>query len=114
MGLLNLWRAVAVALGLIVVVVLCESRAFTADVEAPQLSGKLGTPIQLFNGKDLEGWVWYQRPPREGKNDPAVVKLEDVWSVEDGILKSKGKPNGYLRTNKDFKNFVLTVEERHV
>jgi hypothetical protein len=114
MGLQNLSRSVAGVLGLIVVAALCQSGAIAADPEAPKLSGKLGTSIQLFNGKDLEGWVWYQRPPREGKNDPAVVKLEDVWSVEDGILKSKGKPNGYIRTNNDFKNFVLTVEERHV
>jgi Domain of Unknown Function (DUF1080) len=85
-----------------------------AKPSVPALSGKLGTPIQLFNGKDLDGWVWYQRPPRPGKNDPAEVKLEDVWTVKDGVLHLKGKPNGYLRNEKEFKNYVLTVEERHV
>src|SRR4051812_15182537 len=106
----NLW-ATAGVLCLVVIAGSREPHAAGGEPEVPQLSGKLGTPIEIFNGKDLEGWVWYQRPPREGKNDPAVVKLEDVWSVDGGILKSKGKPNGYLRTNKDFKNFVLTVEE---
>jgi hypothetical protein len=114
MNLQNLWR---VAIGFLCLILIGGSHAnhvTGAEPEVPQLSGKLGTPIELFNGKDLDGWVWYQRPPREGKNDPAVVKLEDVWSVDGGILKLKGKPNGYIRTNKDFKNFVLTVEERHV
>ena len=30
-------------------------------------SGKLGKPIALFNGRDLDGWIWYQRPPKPGK-----------------------------------------------
>lgn len=80
----------------------------------PAISGKLGTPIQLFNGHDLDGWTWFQRPPRPGKNDPADAKLSDVWTVHHGTLHSKGAPIGYLRTQAEFKNFVLTVEERHL
>jgi hypothetical protein len=99
---------------LAITVALAADAAKSDSLTIPPLSGKLGTPIQLFNGKDLDGWVWYQRPPREGKNDPAEVKLEDVWSVKDGLLHSKGKPTGYLRTDKDFTNYILTVEERHV
>jgi len=56
--------------------------------------------VELFNGKDLEGW----RP--EGKLDS--------WKVEDGILRASGAMchlfyNGPVH-NADFKNFELEVE----
>jgi hypothetical protein len=72
---------------------------------AHPLSGKLGTPVDLFNGKDLTGWSWHA--------DDAS-KIEDVWTVKDGILHcAKGK-KGYIRLDKEYANFVLTVEQRHV
>jgi Domain of Unknown Function (DUF1080) len=43
------------------------------------------------------------------------VPIGDVWSVRDGLLLTKGKPTGYIRTERDFPpNYVLTVEFRHV
>jgi len=78
------------------------------------LSGKLGTPVELFDGQDAEGWIWYQRPPKAGATQPAPVKLEDVWTVHDGILHDQGRPIGYIRTEKDYDNYVLYVEQRHV
>ena len=63
-------------------------------------------PVQLFNGKDLSGWVWIEGSDGKGS------KIEDVWSVEDGVLKCKGKPGGYIRTEKDYTNYVLKVEWR--
>jgi hypothetical protein len=86
----------------------------TAPAAAPTISGKLGTPIQLFNGKDLTGWTWFARPP---KGDPATqpsAKLEDVWSVHDGVLHDVGKPTGYVYSNKEFSNYRLIVEQRHI
>src|SRR5205823_10793648 len=80
----------------------------------PPLSGALGTPVQLFNGKDLHGWVWYQRPPRTA-TAPAAVDIEQVWSVADGVLHTRGKPTGYIHTEKAFgENYLLTVEQRHI
>ena len=39
--------------------------------------------------------------------------MEDVWSVEDGVLVCKGRPVGYLRTIKDdYRDYVLTLEWR--
>jgi hypothetical protein len=77
-------------------------------------AGKLGTPVQLFNGKDLSGWVFVTRPPPEPATQPAA-KVEDVWSVKDGVIHCVGKPNGYIRTEKEFPpHFVLTIEYRHV
>jgi len=60
---------------------------------------------QLFNGKDLSGWTWVTNKMR--------FKIDDVWSVEDGILKCKGDPRGYIRTKRgDFHDYVLVVEWR--
>ncbi len=62
-------------------------------------------PISLFNGKDLSGWTHYLR----GED----AKASDVWSVEDGVLICKGRPVGYLRTEKeDFSDYELTLEWR--
>ena len=61
--------------------------------------------VALFNGKNLEGWTYHL--------DDANVKMEEVWSVADGVLSCKGRPVGYLRTIKgDFHDYVLTLEWR--
>jgi hypothetical protein len=84
----------------------------TTAPSAPQISGKLGKPIQLFNGKDLDGWFWFAKPSQDATAAPA--EMGDVWSVHDGILHDAGKPTGYLRTTKDLPaNFILVVEQRH-
>ncbi|MCC6352914.1 MAG: DUF1080 domain-containing protein [Verrucomicrobiae bacterium] len=59
---------------------------------------------QLFNGKDLSGWEHFLVEP--GK------RLEDVWSVNGGILVCKGEPHGYLCTKGSFTNFRAVVEWR--
>ncbi len=88
-----------------------------ADTPAtvPALSGKLGTPIQLLNGKDLTGWVWREKGEGTAVKAPGEgAKLEDVWTVKNGSLHDKGTPTGYIRTEASYDNYVLTVEERHV
>jgi hypothetical protein len=60
--------------------------------------------IMLFDGKSLEGWDCHLVDPN--------VKMEDVWSVKDGVLVCKGEPLGYLHTTRDFKNFKLTLQWR--
>src|SRR5687767_6543068 len=63
------------------------------------------TADALFNGKDLAGWKWVCE--KEG------VKADEVWSVNDGVLACKGKPRGYIRTEKDdYENYVLELEWR--
>jgi hypothetical protein len=62
-------------------------------------------PVALFNGKDLAGWV--------AVLDKPGVTIDDVWSVEDGVIKCKGQPAGYIRTKgDDYKDYVLNVEWR--
>lgn len=59
----------------------------------------------LFNGHDLEGWTYHLEKPD--------ARMEDVWSVRDGVLVCKGRPAGYLITKKnDFENYELTLEWR--
>src|ERR1044071_2494368 len=50
---------------------------------------------------DLTGWTFFLE--KGGK-------MEDVWSVKDGVLICKGNPIGYIRTEKDYKSYVLKVE----
>ena len=60
--------------------------------------------VKLFNGKNLDGWVAHLR---------GDGKLEDVWSVNDeGVLICKGRPVGYIRTEKSYTNYVLELEWR--
>ena len=56
---------------------------------------------ELFNGKDLTGWVDVNTSP-------------DTWSVRDGLLVCKGQPIGVMRSEKQYENFLLHVEWRHL
>jgi hypothetical protein len=80
-----------------------------STLAATSLSASAATspdsPIALFNGSDLSGWTAF---PAEAA-PPA-----DTWKVEDGVLRTTGKPNGYIRSEGRFENYVLTVEWRWV
>ncbi|MCG6922417.1 MAG: DUF1080 domain-containing protein [Acidobacteria bacterium] len=60
--------------------------------------------IPLFNGKDLSGWSYFLVDPD--------VAMEDVWSVQDGLLVCKGEPLGYLYTTAEYTSYELVVEWR--
>ena len=66
------------------------------------LSGK-GIPhwVDLFNGKDLTGWVDVNTSP-------------ETWYVKDGMLICMGKPIGVMRSDRQYENFLLHVEWRHM
>lgn len=55
----------------------------------------------LFNGKDLTGWV-------------NVNTSEDTWSVRNGELICSGHPIGVMRTAKEYDNFILHIEWKHI
>jgi hypothetical protein len=55
----------------------------------------------LFNGRDLTGWVNVNTDP-------------DTWKVRDGLLICSGKPIGVMRTAKQYENFVLHIEWMHM
>ncbi|MGQ9728558.1 MAG: 3-keto-disaccharide hydrolase, partial [Candidatus Fervidibacter sp.] len=58
--------------------------------------------VPIFNGKDLTGFV-----PFLPSGDPAKT-----WQVRDGTIVCSGRPHGYLRTEKEFGNFILRFEYR--
>jgi hypothetical protein len=53
--------------------------------------------INLFNGKDFEGWHMY---------------LKDAWKVRDGAIWCTGNPTGFIRTKKEYSDFKLVFEWR--
>lgn len=55
----------------------------------------------LFNGRDLSGWI-------------NVNTDEKTWSVRDGLLVCSGHPIGVMRSDKQYENFVLHIEWRHM
>ena len=74
---------------------------------APDLTKvKWGTPISIFNGKDLSGWK------KMGTDDSA-------WKVVDGVLRNevvhapgKHKTFANIRTEREFEDFNLLLEFR--
>ncbi len=80
-----------IALGLLVILSLPGSVPLRADDDFRP----------LFNGKDLTGWV------------PVNVAPE-TFTVRDGMIVSTGKPTGVLRTDRQYENFVIELEWRHL
>jgi hypothetical protein len=68
----------------------------------------------LFNGKDLQGWVPVVRMEDGSakKYREHEVGEQSTFFVEGGLLKTTGKPNGYVRTSDVYDNFVFHVEVR--
>lgn len=73
----------------IAVVLLFGSNAYAQDGFKP-----------LFNGKDLSGWVNVNCAP-------------NTWFVKDDMIITTGKPTGYLRTDRQYENFILEFEWFH-
>lgn len=80
-------------------VILTAAVSFVASV--PTDAGDLPQFTPLFNGKDLTGWV-------------NVNTADDTWSVRDGLLVCTGHPIGVMRTEKQYENFLLHIEWRHM
>lgn len=55
----------------------------------------------LFNEKDLSGWV-------------PVNVAPNTFTAKDGLIVSTGKPTGILRSAKQYENFILELEWRHM
>jgi hypothetical protein len=66
------------------------------DIYVTELNRK-----ELFNGKDLSGWININCAP-------------STWRAEDGMIRCTGAPTGQMRTEKMYENFVLDVDWRHL
>ena len=76
---------------------------------APDLAKvRFGSPVVLFNGRDLTGWKLTE------------ARAVNGWSAKDGLLinlpmQASGQPHlsyGNLRTEQEFEDFNLTLETR--
>jgi hypothetical protein len=75
-------------------ILLLSSIAATAQQALPKWES-------LFNGKDLTGWIDVNTSP-------------ETWSVKDGLLICHGQPIGVMRSAKQYENFVLHIEWKHI
>jgi Domain of Unknown Function (DUF1080) len=57
--------------------------------------------VPMFNGKDLTGWVNVNCAP-------------DTFLARDNMVITTGKPTGYLRTVKQYENFIADFEWMHI
>lgn len=56
--------------------------------------------VPMFNGKDLTGWVNVNCGPK-------------TFTVQDDCVVTDGRPTGFLRTEKQYENFVLEMDWMH-
>jgi hypothetical protein len=57
--------------------------------------------VPLFNGRDLTGWINVNCAPA-------------TWSVREGMIFCTGVPTGVLRTQRQFENFILELDWKHL
>lgn len=73
----------------------------------PAASGPATAPadeagfVPLFDGKTLRGWA-------------PVNVAPNTFTVRDGMIVSTGVPTGILRTERQYENFILELEWRHM
>lgn len=63
------------------------------------------TAIELFNGKNFDGWTFCMR-----SNSPP----DQTWSVHDGVIHCIGQPYGYARTTQSYSDYKLTCIWRFI
>lgn len=91
-----------VAAGMLLVLIISSSGALASEPGEP-ISPK--SPIQLFNGKNLDGlYTWIKDTKYE---DP-----RKVCTVKDGLLRISGDGLGYICTKGKFRDYRLVVEYR--
>lgn len=81
---------------------------YTVVLNAQQLPftfGQTASSDKIMTGKDEKGLPlkWFN-----------VNTESDTWSVKGGVLMCTGKPIGVMRSEKQFENFMLHVEWKHL
>ena len=57
--------------------------------------------VSLYNGKDLKNWVNVNCAP-------------DTWTAQGDVIHCTGHPTGALRTPRQYENFILELDWRHL
>ena len=84
---------------------LCLVALLLVVVVSPVASSQQRQAVKLFNGRDLSNWNYELSDPN--------AKMEDTWSVKDGILICTGKPSGFIYTKEEYGDYQLTVSWRY-
>jgi hypothetical protein len=58
--------------------------------------------ISLFNGQNFDGWYMWSEDPNA---DP-----KETWLVKDEMIYCTGDPQGFLRTDKEYSNYIFTFD----
>ncbi len=74
------------------------------DEKIAPLTPRHTLEIDLIRGNTLENWVVH--------DDGKTVAPDGLWTLKDGVIACSEKANGYLRTQRSFKNYELTLEWR--
>ncbi len=72
------------------------------DIRVKNLAEDYGPAIRLFNGKDLKDWTF------------SSDQNKQAWGVKGNVMTNTGNPRGYIRTQKDYTNYVLRLQLRHL
>lgn len=72
--------------------------AFAQEASTPKLIDGTGPGWAALGEKDFQN----------------VNGAADTWTWKDGVTHCTGKPTGVMRTNKEYKNFELVAEWRHL
>jgi len=81
---------------------LCASSATARSKETKATPSRPG-PVRLFNGQDLTGLYGWLK-------DTHYQDPRKVFSVQDGNLRISGEVDGYLATEKEYRDYHLVVE----
>jgi len=71
---------------------------------APANDGARPIEVSLLAGGRLDAWMFYTTTPG--------ARLQDTWSIRDGVLRCNGGTRGYLRTRAKYTNYLLQLEWR--
>lgn len=77
---------------------------FSVVVLSQFVSAGFAQTRELFNGKNLENWYVFLKD-RGVNTDP-----NQVFTVQDGMIRISGAEMGCITTNESFKNYKLTLE----
>jgi len=78
--------------------------AWDGEPSASEKKNKQKAEVQLFNGRNLDGWYTFIKG--KGKNnDP-----DKVFTVQNGMIRISGEEFGCITTIDEFENYKLVVE----
>ena len=95
---------------LMLMIFICSSAVVSAQTKQKKVKSQKNQKnpnienIQLFNGKDLNNWVFQLKD--------ATVDPAKVFGIQNGVIHITGNPFGYMRTKDSYSDYRLHVEWR--